>query len=87
MLQKHKNGTNIGVLVGLALQIGAGYVASPASVLLYVAGWAVFIWGCTEYARGKGHSPWFGLLGLLSFIGLIVLVFMPDRHKDVAPAA
>lgn len=87
MLQKHKNGTNIGVLVGIALQIGAGYVESPANMLLYVAGWAAFIWGCTEYARGKGHSPWFGLLGLLSILGLIVLVLMPDRHKDAASAA
>jgi hypothetical protein len=28
------------------------------------------------------RAPWFGLLGLLSILGLIVLVFFKDKHKD-----
>ena len=37
-----------------------------------------------SYCEGKGYSKWLGLLGLLSIIGLLVLVFLPDRHKGVA---
>ena len=34
-----------------------------------------------NYAAGKGHSKLLGLLGLLSCIGLLILIFLPDRHK------
>jgi hypothetical protein len=47
-----------------------------------IPGGLIFIWGCGQYARAKGYSPWFGLLGLLSIVGLILLVFFPDKHKD-----
>jgi hypothetical protein len=45
-------------------------------------GLVLWIWGCVNYAEGKGYSKWFGLLGLLSFIGLAILVIMHDRNKD-----
>jgi hypothetical protein len=35
-----------------------------------------------NYAEGKGHSKWLGLLGLLSCFGLIILIFLPDHHKE-----
>ena len=35
-----------------------------------------------NYAEGKGHSKWLGLLGLLSRLGLIVLILLPDHHKS-----
>jgi hypothetical protein len=89
MLAENKRNTNIGVGVGLILQI-AGQVLigstdpirAMAALALIVAGFCAFIWGCSQYARGKGHSPWFGALGILSILGLIVLVLLPDRHKE-----
>lgn len=87
MLAKHKTTTNLGVGCGVALQIASTYVAPPSSAVLMIVGWIAFIWGCSEYARGKGHSPWFGALGLLSLLGLIVLAVMPDRHKELSASA
>ncbi|MGH8677258.1 MAG: hypothetical protein ACREUQ_02755 [Burkholderiales bacterium] len=86
MLAQHKTNTNIGVGLGIVLQIAGRSMQSPFGVLLMLAGVVAFIWGCTEYARGKGYSGWFGVLGLFSILGLIVLAVMPDKHKD-APSA
>jgi hypothetical protein len=82
MLPEHKSNTNIGVGLGLILQVMGRASDSPIGLLLLVAGAVAFIWGCSEYAKGKGYSGWFGLLGLLSILGLIVLAVMPDQHKD-----
>ncbi len=41
-----------------------------------------FIWGCGQYAKGKGYSPWFGGFGLLGFVGFIVLSWFPDKQKN-----
>ncbi|MGH2750762.1 MAG: hypothetical protein ACRDK3_07805 [Actinomycetota bacterium] len=85
----HKQRTNLGVGLGLGVQI-AGRVlqGSPSSAtaalgaLLVAGGLAVFVWGCAMYMQGKGyHSAW-GLLGLLSVIGLIVLVLLRDRQPE-----
>jgi len=35
--------------------------------------------GAGSYAVGKGRSPWFGLLGLLTPIGLLFLAVLEDR--------
>jgi hypothetical protein len=94
MLSTYKRNTNIGVGIGWIIMAGAGGVvrAQPpmplAAAALYLAGATLFLWGCVQYARGKGHSGWWGALGLLWILGLLVLFFLPDRHKaggDVQP--
>jgi hypothetical protein len=63
---------------------------TPITGVMVIAGMALFIWGCFMYAQGKGYSPWVGLFGLLSIVGLLILVLMPDRHpeaKGSAPSA
>ena len=80
MLPENKTNTNIGVGLGLILEI-VGRLVFGGSVLglaLVLVGVVLFIWGCMNYAVGKGHSKWLGLLGLLSCIGLIILIFLPD---------
>jgi hypothetical protein len=91
MLKEYKRSTNIGVGIGwiviaLAnLAIRKGALGGPfVGYLLFVIGATLFLWGCGQYAKGKGYSPYWGALGLLYILGLIVLVFMPDRHKDSA---
>ena len=81
MLAEKKTNTNIGIGAGLLLQF-VGSAMDTVGVLLILAGAAVFIWGCINYAQGKGHSGWLGLLGLLSLLGLIILVILPDQHKS-----
>lgn len=88
MLAANRTKTNIGVGVGIILQvIGRLLVLHNPNLalvgfILTLVGLVFFVWGCMNYAEGKGHSKWLGLLGLLSCIGLIVLVLMPDRNKD-----
>ena len=91
MLETHKKKTNIGVGLGLALQIAGRMLfgsessaTSALGVVLIVAGLAALAWGCSMYAQGKGHHPAMGLLGLLSLIGLLILVAMEDRHPENA---
>lgn len=87
MLPENKKKTNIGVGAGILLQIlgrvlgTAGDGAAILGLLLILVGAGLFIWGCMNYAEGKGHSKWLGLLGLLSCLGLIILLFLPDRNK------
>ena len=88
MLPENKTKTNIGVGLGLILQILGNFLARTSTagamlgLVLILVGAVLFIWGCMNYAVGKGHSKWLGLLGLLSCIGLIILVFLPDHHKE-----
>lgn len=88
MLQEYKTKTNIGIGVGFLCSIVGRVLAHGGSefgiiigLVFIIAGIILFIWGCISYARGKGQSPFFGLLGLLYILGLIILVFLPDKHK------
>lgn len=85
MLAEYKRNTNIGIGVGFLLQLAARTMPPESGGLaafLSVLGFVLFIWGCCSYAKGKGHSGWWGLLGLLWILGLIILFFLPDRHKE-----
>jgi hypothetical protein len=39
-----------------------------------------FICGCCRYARSKGYSTWWGLTGMLFYVGALILVFLPKRR-------
>ncbi|MCW5558515.1 MAG: hypothetical protein KIT22_11880 [Verrucomicrobiae bacterium] len=88
MLPDKKTKTNIGVGIGILLQISGRLLIANSEggasfgLLLVLVGAGFFIWGCMNYAEAKGHSKWLGLLGLLSCIGLLILIFLPDRHKQ-----
>jgi hypothetical protein len=88
MLAQYRTKTNIGVGIGIVLQILGRMLAKGGEggvligLALGVAGLVFFIWGCMNYAEGKGHSKWLGLLGLLSCLGLIILAVLPDHHRD-----
>lgn len=86
MLEGSKAKTNLGVGLGLLLQLGGRILVDQESTVIFgfiliLGGFIAFLWGCAHYAKGKGYSGWFGLLGLLSIIGLIILVLFPDKHK------
>ena len=89
MLKEYKRDTNIGVGVGWIIIAVSNYVIRTGEfggpVVGYVVlltGIGLFLWGCGQYAQGKGYSPYWGALGLLYLLGLVVLVLMRDRHKD-----
>ncbi|WP_329742174.1 hypothetical protein [Dyella sp. A6] len=86
MLAEYKRSTNIGVGLGLVAEIAGRLLVRAGNpgfgLLILLVGYVLFIWGCTQYAKGKGHSGWFGVLGLFSLLGLLVLFFLPDHHKQ-----
>ena len=94
MLKEYKAKTNYGIGIGIMLQIVSfvlidtyrGTGEPIFALLVFLTGYVFFIWGCMSYSKGKGHHPAWGLFGLLSFVGMIVLVFFTDRHKKLTDA-
>lgn len=86
MLAEKKTNTNIGVGIGIVLQIVANVMVQNAGTVdvisggLGLVGLGFFIWGCFNYAQGKGYPALVGLLGILSCCGLIILVLLPDKN-------
>ena len=82
--------TTIGIFGGIVLNVFGFALSSPSdlnlaflSIMAKIAGAIMFIWGCSNYALGKGYSRgWGAVAGLLSCLGLIILVLLPDRRKE-----
>ncbi len=70
-------------LVGFVLNAFLGMLSprlAQGFSLLIVFGNVIFVLGCINLARAKGQPWYFGLLGLLSCLGLAVLWFVvPDK--------
>jgi hypothetical protein len=89
MIEELRRNTNIGILSGIFAQIagfGASYyfhigIVMWIGAVLAWGGILLFIWGLFNYAKGKGYSGLWGLLGLLSVFGLAILAFFPDKKK------
>jgi len=73
---------------GILLQFLGNVIASTNpdpvvgifGVLILFTGTALLIAGLSYYAIGKGRSGWWGLCGLLSFLGLIILALLKDER-------
>jgi hypothetical protein len=69
-------------LIVTQMQHRFGQPGSGLLVLIfYPISAALFVLACADYAKSKGLHPAFGLLGLASIFGLMVLSFWPDRYK------
>jgi len=98
MLAKYTKRTNIGVGFGVLTFLAGnvlthanvsshghlGQLLKPVSSLLESIGAVLFLWGCWSDAKAKGYRGAWGLLGLLTLVGLIVLALFPDI-SDTAP--
>lgn len=85
MLKENQYNTNLGVGFGIIAQVAGSFLSYYGYILfgnlLMFIGFVLFLWGCVQYAKGKGYSGWVGLLGLLNIFGLLVLVLLRDKHK------
>ena len=85
MIAKYKTKSNGFIIAWLSLQL-AGLLAriylGDVGVLIALIGGVCLIIGCCYYSKAKGHHAAWGLLGLLSMIGLIILVCFPDKNKE-----
>lgn len=87
MLPEFKPQASKGINRGLTMQVAGLLLPAfiPATVGLYIggalflAGVGVMTWGCLAYAQGKCYPAVYGLLGLLSFLGMLILVLLPDK--------
>lgn len=69
--------------MGIICQLVSWGHGNPGvSLAILCLGIVFFIWGCVSYAQGKGQSPALGLLGFFSICGLIILILLPDKHKN-----
>jgi hypothetical protein len=91
MLVEYKSKTNAGVGLGvicmtLARLLIADDAAAYLQIVRYIAisaGYILFLAGCGFYAIGKGYHWAWGLSGVVTIPGLIVLYFLPDRHPEL----
>jgi len=81
--------SSLGVGLGLVLQIVGGITlfttpmfAISLPLLIFGVGVLLFIWGCANYMTSKGHSSAWGILGLFSILGFLILMCFPDRYLD-----
>jgi hypothetical protein len=68
----------LGVL-GLSVQVGAQVVGGPSGALLALVGTGVFVAALSLHAQMRNRSGWWGLLGVLSCLGLVILLILPKR--------
>jgi hypothetical protein len=70
----------IAVVTGTRRRGGSPF-DNPATLAIQLLVLPFFIWGCMAYAKRKGYNEFVGLIGLASCLGLLVLVFLPDRSN------
>ena len=72
------------IVLGLIAALTAGTSGRTHYILedILILSMLPFIYGLCCYAKGKGYHGAWGLLGLLTIIGIIILVCFPDRHKS-----
>ena len=88
MLTTNKKSVYIGISSGFILQIVGIFVESPIgmddalSAILFISGYFLLIWSCWLYAREKGYSGAWRLLGLFGLLGFVILFFLKDKSKQ-----
>ena len=74
--------TGIGMqLVSQLFMIGEDLLP-VAELFLFLAGAGFVIHGLALIARSKSRSPFWGVLGLLSLVGWILVAFLEDRSAE-----
>ena len=77
--------------IGIVMQVCGRSMSATGDgatgALLTLVGTATLIVGLIYYAQMRGRSGWWGLLGLLSCIGIVFLLLLPKRchhcHRTV----
>jgi chromate transport protein ChrA len=54
-------------------------------VACIIPGWLALIAAAAFYARSKGYEWYYGALGLLGVVGLIILLRLPDKVRNPVP--
>lgn len=97
-LRRYGRNAVLGIVLGLVVQVAGGGlrllgVAPPTrglvpelpaivGPLIVLVGMGIFIWGCYCLMKKKGQHGALALLGILGCFGLIILLVIPNRHKE-----
>ena len=57
----------------------AGFSNIDIGYIPYIVAHAFLVYTCAKFADVKGYSQWFGLLGLLSIVGVAIMLLLPDK--------
>jgi hypothetical protein len=68
----------LGQIAGYALKMN-GIAGNAGQIVVYIS-LIPWFWGLGCYAKAKGYSYWTGALGVLSCLGLAILIFMPIKR-------
>lgn len=73
------------LLAGLAVQVGASFVAPHvpalvAQLLGFVAG-GLQVYGGTQIARAKGYIPWLGFVAMFTYLGAGFVLLFPEAPE------
>lgn len=70
----------VGQVFGSLILILPGKFGLLVGALLLMASMVYYIWGCCQYITSKGYHIAWGLLGFIPcFVGLLILLAMPDQ--------
>jgi hypothetical protein len=89
MIAEYNRKSFIFGIPGIIFQIAAFFmptrdrIMSPLGAILVLAGTGLLLVGLAFYAKAKGRHPVWGLFGLLSIIGLIVLGCLKDKSGQI----
>ncbi|HAJ56194.1 MAG TPA: hypothetical protein DCL35_00300 [Candidatus Omnitrophica bacterium] len=90
MLKEYRFQSVLGVWGGICFfAMGYVFASSPNAVyanfgkLIMSGAYALFISGCFMYAKGKGQSGYWGILGVFGPPGLLLLYCLKDRSKMI----
>jgi mannose/fructose/N-acetylgalactosamine-specific phosphotransferase system component IID len=87
MRSEKKTNAYLGLIAGFVIQYIGGIFSRISEsgailgIVVSIIGAAIFVWACMNYAESKGYSKWFGLFGILSCIGLVVLILLPEKRR------
>lgn len=88
MLPNYKRKANNCIGTALVLSVGGVVLTmtkfAPMGPVVAISALPIFVLGCCAYAKAKGYHWIWGLLGLTSLPGLLVLMLIKDRHPEPA---
>jgi len=79
MIKKYNNISLAWGIPGIVLQIAGNVIGQP---IVLIVGTVLLMIGLAYYAKAKGRSAAWCLMGFLSIIGLIVLACLKDLEKE-----
>lgn len=87
MITEYRVMGSLGIGTGILIHVvgfncGIFHAPIPLTIGLWTLATAVLTFGCANYARGKGFSPWLGVTALIAPLGVVVVSLLPDRCKE-----